>query len=94
MKKNEILLIESRSSQDIFDDRYEARTLKEILRLQGIGSNHVEVVNKKLLKKALGMGGKEHIQYVHISAHGSPDGIMLTDDVFVDWEEFTTPVLL
>ncbi|MEZ8849108.1 hypothetical protein AB4210_014780 [Vibrio cyclitrophicus] len=46
MAKHEILIIESRSAKDIFDDRYEGATLKEVLKLQGVSAKHFEVVSK------------------------------------------------
>lgn len=88
MAKFEILLLESRSPQDIFDERCEAIALKEALKLQGLQAKHFEVVNKSLLIKALKYAEKQHIKYVHISAHGSPDGFQLTDGDFIDWQEF------
>ncbi|MFM4973531.1 MULTISPECIES: hypothetical protein [Aeromonas] len=88
MAKNEILLLESRSPQDIFDERCEAIALKESLKLQGVQPKHLEVINKSLLAKALKYAEKQHIRYVHISAHGSPEGFQLTDGEFVYWKEF------
>lgn len=88
MKGNEILLIESRSAQDHFDDRYEAATLKKVLNLQGVKAKHIEVVNKEYLAKALKLAAHKNINYVHISAHGGNDGIELTDGEFVTWKEF------
>lgn len=38
MKKQEVLIIESRSDQDIYDGRGEGETLKRILQLQGINA--------------------------------------------------------
>lgn len=88
MAKHEILIIESRSPQDIFDDRYESGTLKQILKLQGIHAKNIEVVDRKFLSKAIKYAEKEHIRYIHISAHGNPDGFALTDGDFITWNEF------
>jgi hypothetical protein len=88
MAKHEILIIESRSPQDIFDDRFEAGTLKQILKLEGVHAKQMEVVDRKYLAKAIKYAEKEHIRYVHLSAHGSSDGFALTDDDFITWREF------
>jgi len=88
MAKHEILIIESRSPKDIFDDRFEAGTLKQVLKLQKVKAKHVEVINRDLFIKAIKIAEKEHIQYVHISAHGAPNGFELTDGDFITWQEF------
>ncbi|KTG21236.1 hypothetical protein AUR67_07815 [Pseudoalteromonas sp. XI10] len=88
MKKNEILIIESRGALDHFDDRYEAATLKDVLNLQRVRAKHVEVVNKEYLAKALKLAENVNINYVHISAHGCDKGIELTDGDFISWKEF------
>ena len=87
MAKNEILIIESRSANDIYDDRYEGETLKEVLKLQGISAKHFEVVNKAYFEKAIKYAANENIKYVHFSGHGCEDGIELTDG-FITWKEF------
>ncbi|HII4333219.1 TPA: hypothetical protein ACY4P8_004670 [Vibrio parahaemolyticus] len=87
MARNEILIIESRSAEDIYDDRYEGATLKDVLKLQGISAKHFEVVDKGYFEKAIKYASKEHIKYVHFSGHGSPEGIALTND-FITWKEF------
>jgi len=82
------LIIESRSPEDIYNEVFEAKTLQEVLNLQGVDSKHIEVVNRDLLAEALSFAEKEHIKYVHISAHGAPNGFCLTDGDFITWREF------
>lgn len=88
MKKQKILIIESRSDLDIYDERYEGNTLRKILELQGVSAKSIEVVNKEMLVKALKIALRAHIKYVHISAHGTDEGFILTDDGFISWEDF------
>lgn len=88
MKKQEVLIIESRSAQDIYDDRYEGETLKQILRLQGVYAKYIEVINQELFIKALKLAQKENIKYVHISAHGEDEGFVLTDGTEISWADF------
>lgn len=87
MKKQKILIIESRSDLDIYDERYEGNTLKQVLGLQGVSAKSIEVVNGDMFVKALKVAQREHIKYVHISAHGTDDGFVLTDDGFITWED-------
>lgn len=88
MAKHEILIIESRSPKDIFDDRFEAGTLKQVLKLQEVYAKHIEVVDREYLAKAIKYAEKAHIRYVHFSAHGNPEGFALTDGDFITWKEF------
>lgn len=88
MKKQEILIIESRSDQDIYDGRCEGDTLKRVLELQGVNSKSIEVINERMLVKALKMAQRENIKYVHISAHGSGDSFVLTDGTVITWRKF------
>lgn len=87
MEQFEVLIIESRSPQDIYDGRLEAEALEKTLKLQGVKSKKFEVINKDYLAKALTLAANEHVKYVHISAHGSESGIALTDGSFVSWKE-------
>lgn len=88
MRKKKILIIESRSDLDIYDERKEGYALKKVLELQGVYSISLEVVNKGMLVKALRIALREHIKYVHISAHGTDEGFILTNDGFITWKDF------
>lgn len=88
MAKHEILIIESRIPKDIFDDRFEAGTLKQILKLQDVHAKHMEVVDREYLVKAIKYAERENIRYVHFSVHGNPDGFALTNGDFITWSEF------
>lgn len=88
MAKHEILIIESRSPRDIYENRFEAGTLQQILKLESIATKHFEVVDRAHLAKAIKYAEKEHIRYIHISAHGDPEGFALTDGDFITWRDF------
>lgn len=88
MRKQKILFIESRSDVDIYDDRNEGNTLKKILALQGVHTKNFEIVNRGMLTKALKVAQRGHMKYVHISAHGTDKGIILTDEEFITWRDF------
>lgn len=88
MRAQKILIIESRSDLDIYEERNEGSTLKQILELQGVYAKNFEVVNRSMFAKALKIAQREHIKYVHISAHGTDKGIILTDEGFITWKDF------
>lgn len=62
MKRQEILIIESRSDQDIYDGRGEGETLKRILKLQGVNARCIEVINERMLIKAFKIAQRENIK--------------------------------
>lgn len=88
MRKQEILIIVSRSDQDIYDGRCEGDTLKRVLQLQGVSAKSIEVINEKMFIKALKIAKRENIKYVHINAHGFDEGFSLTDGDIVTWRDF------
>lgn len=83
-----VLIIESRSHDDIFNDIHEGKTLKESLRLQGVHAELYEVATEDHLKSIVEVAAQESVRYVHISAHGSKDGFELTDGSDISWEKF------
>jgi hypothetical protein len=87
MKKQEVLIIESRSDQDIYDGRGEGETFKRILQLQCVNAKSIEAINEKMLIKALKVAQRESIKYIHISAHGYDRGFALTDDAIITWRD-------
>lgn len=88
MKPKQVLIIESRSPADHYESRQEADALIRILQLQGIEAKHFEVLDEKYLKKAIKYAAREHITYVHISAHGDENGFELSNEKFIDWKTF------
>lgn len=88
VRKQKILIIESRSDRDIYNERNERSTLKSILELQGVYAKGFEIVNRNMLVKALKVAQREHVKYVHISAHGTNEGFFLTDERFITWKDF------
>lgn len=87
MRSPDVVIMESRSPVDHFDGRQEGRTLQKILALEGISSIYREVVNPEHFGAALS-AITPGTSYVHLSCHGSRDGILLTDGSFVAWDTF------
>jgi hypothetical protein len=95
MKAPDVVIIESRSPTDYLQNRQEGHTLQQVLTLEGISSSYFEAVNPQCFSLAL-RSIKPHTSYVHLSCHGSPEGIQLTDGSFASWSAFdqvTWPVL-
>jgi len=87
VEKIEVLIIESRSSEDIYKDRSEGLKLKDVLKLQGISAKYFEVIDKRFFTKAIKYAEKSHIKYIHFSGHGAAEGFALTNE-FITWSDF------
>jgi hypothetical protein len=89
-----VYIIESPSPIDLFKGRTEGRTLSEALNLAGIPYYYSLVTNLKTWRMALGSkfqkATNKHsnlIPILHLSMHGSPDGIVLTNDTVILWDK-------
>lgn len=87
--ETQVLIIESRSFDDIYNNVHEGRTLQEVLRMQGIFADYYEITTKEQLAEVLEYASQESIKYVHISAHGCDEGFDLTKESdFINWSDF------
>jgi hypothetical protein len=84
----EVLIIESKNPSDHFEARGESKLLSEVLDRYGVQAVYREVLDAKHLARSLRLGARPYIAYVHISCHGSRDGICLSDGTFIDWQAF------
>ena len=89
-----VYVMESPSATDIYDGRSEGGCLGQVLKLNNIRCVTRTAVNKPAFVSALYTGLAEAINaetgkqpILHISAHGSTDGIQLTDGSIVSWDE-------
>lgn len=86
-------IIESPSAKDLLNGRVEGRVLTEGLSLAGIISNYNLAVDLSSFQQAIRLRLFKEIQQtnrvpiLHLSAHGSKEGITLTDDTLVDWRQ-------
>ena len=87
-------MIESPSNEDLLDGRTEGRALIESLRLAEIPVWYSLATTREMLERSL----KERLvralkeipdrwPILHISAHGNHEGIGLSNDDFISWEE-------
>lgn len=97
-----VYLIESPSPVDLYLRRNEGEMLQQAINLNKIGCRSRLAVNLEAFKAALDVGLKEEMEIfkpsipiIHISAHGSSDGIRLTSGEFIEWHhlrEMLTPI--
>lgn len=92
-------MIESPSSLDLLDDRTEGRVLKETLKIAGIPYWYSLVSDRRMIQEALGNRLLEACRYhnklpiLHLSMHGSEEGVTLTNDEFISWSDLREELL-
>lgn len=102
MNKNEespplqffVYIIESPSSPDIYHGRSEGSLVARAIDLDGIPSVTRTVINKPAFEAAFKIGLPEVMKYypqrlpiIHLSAHGSENGIQLSDGSEIFWPD-------
>ena len=90
---SEIFIIESPAPIDLLEGDREGETVGKILDLAEIANSYHLVVNRDCLEKAI-EGICDSVEahpcnpILHISAHGTELGIVLTSGEFIDWSDF------
>lgn len=89
-----VYLIESPSPTDLYHRRNEGEMLQQAIKLNEIGCSYRLAVNLEAFTAALYIGLNEAMEIfkpsmpiIHISAHGSADGIALSSGEFVQWSQ-------
>jgi hypothetical protein len=89
-----VYIVESPSAADIYHKRYESDLLQKVLELEGIPSVARLAVTREAFYAALTVGiademkeFDDRIPIVHISAHGGSDGIQLSNNEVMTWDE-------
>jgi hypothetical protein len=86
-------IIESPSSDDIFDGQTEGSVLRESLGIAGIAPQYNIAVNIPKFIEALDLciqsqaDNPEALLVLHLSMHGSGEGVELTDGEFLHWDQ-------
>lgn len=92
-----VYIIESPSSQDLFEGRCEGRALSEALALAGTDVKYRLAPNRITFDRALqyiiedfhtNFSKSSPMPFIHVSAHGDEDGIELTDGEYFEWDDF------
>ena len=81
-----VIVIESRRDDDKSSGRTEQHLLGATFLQLGIKAKIVEVDTPRAFFSALRSADSEHINYVHFSGHGEPNGVEIGDKL-VTWEE-------
>lgn len=93
MRNFHVYIIESPSPVDLYHKRFEGEALQRTLSLSGIESSYRLTVDHTSLQASFFVGFKEYFEsnklppIIHISAHGSLDGIQLTSKDHVSWDQ-------
>lgn len=86
-----VYMIESPSDQDLLHARFEGRLIMEALNTIKIDHYYSLAVNKptfiEAINMTLGLIEKKKFPFIHFSAHGTKEGIGLTDGTFIQWHE-------
>jgi hypothetical protein len=93
-----IYLIESPSAEDLLVGRNEGDSLIRVLKLAEIDVVYFMAINAEMFDKAFGLIGTAILNQpdigtampiIHVSAHGSDDGIELSDGDVILWDKLT-----
>ena len=97
LRKNvKIYIIESQKDSDILNKRTEGKALSASLDLSQIENQYYQVVTIEMLEECIkqicidisfNRLRELAIPYLHFSAHGNEEGIVLTDKTFIDWNK-------
>ena len=89
-----VYIVESPSPVDLYHKRYEGELLMKALELAGIPSEHKLAVNSEAFNASFTVGLQESLSQpnaspplLHISAHGSKEGIQLTSGQLINWDK-------
>jgi len=89
-----VYIIESPSSKDFYEGRSEGDLIEKAVSLNSIPCILKVIVSKETLKDALKTGiyegmvkNKNLLPIIHLSAHGSQEGVQLTDKNVLKWSE-------
>lgn len=87
-----VFVVESPSPADLYDGRSEGRVLSDMLALAGISWSYKLAVNDGSFRRALNelaahRRRRTEIPVLHLSCHGTPDGISLTSREQVSWRD-------
>jgi hypothetical protein len=91
-------IIESPGAKDFLEDRQEGQVLRSMLSLIGASARVYTVVNRRMFQEAVKRiaafhGGSEGMGFVpmlHISCHGNEQGLGLTDNGGLSWQDLAS----
>ncbi len=84
----DVYIVESLCPDDEGNGRFEGIFLGHLLRLHGKNPQYKYVRTRGEFESAIRKFGDSRYRYLHISAHGDPDGICTTNQDDIDVEDF------
>ncbi|MBB6412378.1 hypothetical protein [Mesorhizobium sangaii] len=87
MAKPDVFIIESLDPDDEGNGRFEGSILSNFLRLHGKRLKYRYVRTREEFKEALKAYRRSNYRYLHISAHGEAEGLTLTNQEDIDFDE-------
>ena len=91
-----IYIIESQRDSDILCQRFEGKALSASLDLSEIENEYFQIVSKEMFEFCItqiskdiyikNRSGNLVIPYLHFSSHGDENGIILTDNTYLNWK--------
>jgi hypothetical protein len=87
MKKFKILIAESVLAEDFYDDDREGHIVEAIARVLHWEASHKIVLDAKTLRRAINFASRKGYDILHLSCHGDANGIQLTDEAELSWDE-------
>lgn len=82
-----VLIVESNDPIELYEQQREGVLLGDLLLLLGIRSTYRVCVNESQLRRALHEAADQKFDAVHISCHGTTQGITLTNGNAVSWSQ-------
>jgi hypothetical protein len=82
----EVFIIESLSIEDEIKNRFEGKALKDNLKITGQSPAYVYVRDAKSFEEAIELYRHSSYRFLHISAHGNPNGLATTLEVLSNQE--------
>jgi hypothetical protein len=83
-----VLIIESGSPMDFYNDQLDGNSTRRLLQLLSVKSEMHIVLDERRLSRALKLAADDNFDVVHLSCHGDRSGIQLADQTDIDWEPF------
>jgi hypothetical protein len=87
MKKLDILIAESVFAKDFYDDNREGQVVESIARVLHWESEYKIAIDGKNLRRAIKTACADDYDILHLSCHGDDEGIQLTDETLLSWNE-------
>jgi hypothetical protein len=85
--KPDVFIIESLDPDDEGNGRFEGSIISNMLRLHGKEPKYRYVRTREEFEDAVDEFGRSRYRYLHISAHGDPEGMCTTNQEPIDYDE-------